>query len=126
MCTDCYTDLTVLKGGASHCALTNTRTACKQDSADAEWLEHGTDTACMLLGQQFGGGHHGPLIAIECCHKQCRCRYSRLTCTNVALKQTAHGLTFSKVTQNFTDDTPLGICEGKRQCGLKWLVGGKC
>src|SRR5712692_6385401 len=91
---------------------------------NTERLQHNTDTASMLLCQQFGGCHDGTLIAVERGHQQGSRRYSRFTCANIALQEATHGPGLSEVSKNFADNAPLGRGETKRQGSLKWLIGG--
>src|SRR5712692_6238118 len=124
VCPDGYRGLTILQGSASQRAFTLTQTACKKHSAYTKGFQHRANAARVLFGEQFGGGHDGALVPVECRHEQSGGGYCCLASSNVTLQEAAHRPALSQVREDFADDTPL--CRGEREgegC-FKWLVSG--
>src|SRR5262249_47682576 len=86
MCANRDHRLPAFQRGAIGGAFTGAHTASQQYGANAEWFKHRSNTAGVLLGQEFGWGHNCALKTIECAHEQCCRCYHCLTGTYIALQ----------------------------------------
>src|SRR5579875_12253 len=124
MRADSHGGLSALDRGVACRAFALAQAPGEKNSANAEWLQHGADAACMLFGQQFRRRHDRTLVAVECGHQQgsrCNCRLAR---ADIALQQPAHRLALRQVRADLAANAALRLCKPERQCGLKRLIGG--